>query len=228
MRRINKGDAPRSLERWRKENADLNCRYDDVPSELRAEMKERLLREQGWLCAYTGMRVTEGSSHIEHLKPRHVCRSEGSTDDIAWTNMVAALPGDREPRAEYGAHAKDAWHDPALFVSPLSAGCEQRFSFKLASGEIGASNPDDGAAQETIRRLRLDHRSLTERRRGVIQTMVWDLSDRQAERLIESIDQPDSEGRLSEFCFAVKQACAKLLRMSHRERERRAGIRRVQ
>ena len=227
MRRIDKGDAPPSLDRWRKENTDLNCRYDDISSQLRVEIKERLLREQGWLCAYTGMRVTGDSSHIEHIKPQHICRTEGSMDDTEWANMIGAWPGDRTSRAAFGAHAKDEWHEPERFVSPLSPGCEQRFSFSL-SGKIGAAKPDDDPALETIRRLRLDHDHLTERRRQVIEDAVLQLSDRQVERLIESIDQPDREGRLTVFCFAVKQACAELLRRRHRERERRAGIRRVQ
>jgi hypothetical protein len=67
---------------------------------------------------------------------------------------------------------------------------------------------------------------LTERRLQVIQDTVWDLSDRQARELLKTIDQPDREGRLSPFCFAVKQACSEILRRRRRERERRAAIRR--
>ena len=69
MRRIRKTHPPASLRQWINTNKTLpNFNYDALPGAVKNDLKERLLSEQGFLCAYTGLGI-EDNSHIEHLKP---------------------------------------------------------------------------------------------------------------------------------------------------------------
>ena len=223
MRRIIKGNPPPEFTRWLAENEELNCRYEDIPSDVRSGMKERMIQEQGGLCGYTGMRITATDSHIEHLKPQSRCREEGGSEDIAWDNMIAAHPRPNA-QAPYGAQTKADWYEPEKFVSPLSAGCEQRFRFRRVTGKIEATNPDDEAAKETIKQLKLDHSALTDLRLAAIEGALEGISQRQLEELRERIEERSKQGLLRPFCFVLKQACEEELRLRHREQERRKAI----
>src|SRR5690606_8588398 len=107
----------------------------------------------------TGRRIDVGSCHIEHLRPQSHCTVG---DDVDYRNLVAGVPAPNTPQLPYGAHKKADWPNGAeehLFVSPLSAGCAARFSFRL-NGEVGARNPADNAAVETIQHLGLNDQAL--------------------------------------------------------------------
>jgi len=146
--------------------------------------------------------------------------------------MVACYPAPNSGEAPFGAHPKRDWPDPhagedALFVSPLSPGCESRFVFDFEG--VVAPHPGDAAATETIRRLILDDRSaggiLTPNRRSAITATLNNralpLADaRKRLRVLEQ--QEASGGRLDEFCFALKQA---LLRHIRQVEARVQGIR---
>jgi uncharacterized protein (TIGR02646 family) len=141
MRHIQKSNEPQSLTRWRAAHqSDPNFGYRLIEANLRGEIRQALVAEQGGLCAYTGRRIDEASCHIEHPKPQvHYMNGE----DASFANMLACVPAPNAPGLPYGAHKKGAWPDAveeALFVSPLRPGCEERFSFTL-NGEIRASSP---------------------------------------------------------------------------------------
>jgi uncharacterized protein (TIGR02646 family) len=164
MRPISGGVEPAELTQWRHGTPDLG--YGDMPSETREAVKSSLLAEQRELCAYTGLRLDAGNSHIEHLIPQCHCESG---QDVAYSDMVACYPAPGV-RVRFGAVRKADWPSAAelhLFVSPRSEHCESRFSFSLA-GKIEASSQEDAAAKETIRRLGLDDRGLEARREGAI------------------------------------------------------------
>ncbi len=222
MRRIIKKSPPPNLQSWMKQNASLNHSYNDISAALRDEMKDRLLMEQGFLCAYTGLRIAKETSHIEHLKPQAKCEDGEDTD---WANLVAAHPAPNAT-ASIGAQPKADWWDEHLFVSPLSAGCEQRFRFSLASGKLSATSATDIPATTTIEKLRLDHPELRELR-SVAFERLSELSDAKLREFITRVDTPDASGRLSEFCFAMKQAAADLIHRREREKQRRAAINRA-
>ena len=150
MRHIQKKNEPQSLTQWRAAyQNDPNFGYDLIKANLRREIRQALVVEQGGLCAYTGRRIDEASCHIEHPRPQTHCMNG---EDASFANMLACVPAPNAPGLPYGAHKKGPWPDAteeALFVSPLRPGCEERFSFTL-NGEIRASSPTDAAATKTI------------------------------------------------------------------------------
>jgi len=226
VRRIRKRSEPRELTEWRASaqadpnQAGINFGYDALRQNANAitAVTDALLAEQGWLCAYTGRRIDFEQTHIEHLIPQVHCQHG---QDVDYVNLVACWPGPNNPNEPaYGARRKGSWPDNKqrpLFVSPLSANCEDRFSFNIR-GEITAATANDAAATETIIRLNLTDPELTRLRKDSI---VGALSPRglltapETRKLLRELDRDEAElnggSKLTPYCFAVRQAARRHL-----------------
>ncbi len=212
MKRIQKRGCPHEYTAWcSRVKATDKEDYREMPKDTRRALLAVLVAEQGCLCAYTMKRISVGSSHVEHIKPESLCRADEVGSDLDYGNMVACFPREgMERRYRYGAQTKDNWweHDGADFVSPLHRNCETRFRFDLEGNVAGVGV----AASTTVRVLRLDHPSLTEERRRVIEEFVYGesgddpLSEAKATRAIQDICELDGAGRFHEFCVAIRDA----------------------
>lgn len=227
MKHIAKGQPPTELAQWYHgqlvDGHRINCDYDNMPGEVREAVKQRLLEDQGWLCCYTGIRVSAQSSHVEHLKPQTLCTE--SEDDIDYRNMLAAYPGDRSPNCEFGAKAKGSWYDEELLVSPLNPHCEAKFRFDQF-GRVHPATPHDAAAIETIRHLGLDCGRLTSMRERAIEEMLFDkdrtISKAQLKTIIDNFCKRNhNRQQFPAFCFAIVQAAKEVLGKAERDQQRR-------
>lgn len=194
MKRIVKGAQAPGLTAWLEKNTGLpqNLTYKAAEFPI-AQVLEGLLVEQGYVCAYTLLRIERTSAHIEHLKPQTICRSEDAKrkeknlpelrEDIAWCNMVACTP---EPNLKvnppYGAIEKKGWWDANNFLSPLDATCEERFSF-TNDGKVSPTHDADEPAKETIKKIGLDNGKLSELRKAAF--LKWGIHKR-SEKPIDS------------------------------------------
>lgn len=230
MKRIVKSPSPKELTQWLQTQQNIspgqniNCRYGDLTAEIKAIVKQQLLKDQGYLCCYTGIRITEAKSHIEHFKPQSNYYDQN--EDVDYNNLFAAFPGsDYEKQygsCPFGAHARKNWYDPDQLISPLSAQCEAAFQYKL-NGEITPNNP---AAQTTIKKLNLSDESLTEMRKSAIDTLLFEanISLKQAETLLEKIEDRDRKDQFRAFCFVLKQACEEYIRRKKKAQKRNQVI----
>lgn len=217
MRRIAKTHPPQELNRWREANRDVNHTYRDLMgTQAHAALKDKLLQEQGWLCAYTGKTIQSDSSHVEHIKPQCAC---GEWEDVEYRNVVACFPADGGDVSQgFGAPVKASWWDEPRFVSPLSQDCERRFRFAW-SGHIHPNPENHEPARETIKVLKLDGEPLRQLRKARIdgffgfgaRTRARPLSVADAKIAIANIDRFDATGRLQEFCFSLKQLLPKYI-----------------
>lgn len=228
MKRILKSNCPKELTQWfntqpSNDSGKLNCRYSNLPSDIRATIKQHLLTEQGHICCYTGIRINEGRSHIEHLKPQS--QYFENHEDIDYHNLLAAYPGPDAQQCAYGAHPKADWYDDENFINPLTPQCETAFQFNL-NGEILANSAHHPAAQTTIDRLNLAHSSLSEMRQQAIQTLLFEseLSLTQAKDLLEKIYDRNTKGQFRPFCFVLKQACEEYIRRKKQQKTQKQAI----
>ena len=234
MKKINKGSPPTELTNWRTNNATVpqNLFYGlaDFPQ---VQILDSLLKEQGYVCAYTLKRISNESAHVEHLKPQTLCKSEDGVreatgqrrlrEDIAWNNMVACFP---EPnpvaRPEYGAVKKDKWWHAVDFVSPLLPNCEDRFQYS-PDGTISSLLPTDTPARTTIQNIGLDNKKLCELRKAAFMSAGIHrkakspiTSVAKVEQLIAKWSKKDTETKsCAEFCVPLVQIAkehAKFLR----------------
>jgi uncharacterized protein (TIGR02646 family) len=215
MRRIVKTQIPPLLAGWVTQTQDgLNSRYEQLTAatDVKNQLRERLIKEQYFLCAYTGLDISGSNFHVEHLYPRHLSRQNGTREDVDYFNMLACYPSaEYKENCYFGANKKDKWWDASKFVSPLLSNCEVRFGFNW-SGKI-STNSSDAVAKSTVEVLSLDHSQLTSLRKAAIDGFFGfssgtAISKPQARKLLTKIDQPEG-GKLRPFCFVLKQLLEK-------------------
>lgn len=227
-------NTPLFLHQWfqdtpvKESGQHYNCKYDpDMPTNIKNKIKEQLLKEQGYLCCYTGIRISKDDdghddAHIEHLIPQKYCFNH---EDVDYYNMLAAYPKDEVVACPYGAKKRGHWYEPDLFVTPLQPGCEARFRFSL-DGKISPSQDDDAAARETIKNLGLDHDELIRWRKKIIDQILFPrnrvLSDTDLNNLIEMYGKRDKDRKYRIFCFVVIQTAQQLVASRQKQRERDA------
>ncbi len=166
MKKIVKKAQPTELQQWRvetKKKTPENLCYGLVGFPTKAVL-EALIVEQGYLCAYTLLKISTDKAHIEHLKPQSLCVNG---EDVAWDNIVACFPQPGAQHPGFGAVQKDRWWDETLFISPLAENCESRFRYK-SDGAIEPAIKNDSAAATTIDKLKLDCERLREARKSAI------------------------------------------------------------
>ena len=227
MKYISKRGAPHAYMMWcRSVSGTQKEHYGELPAKTKAILLRALMTEQGGLCAYTLKRIGMDDSHVEHIKPESLCRDEKRGTDLDYNNMVACFPREgMQRRYRYGAQLKGSWWVPERFISPLHPKCEQAFFFD-EDGSVRPA-PGNGVARETIKVLGLDHGSLAEDRRRVIEEFLYGpdgqhpLSPAKAEQAQASICNMDSSGRFHEFCIPILHALR-----THRQKLIRAARKR--
>ena len=226
MRHIPKGKAPpASIREWREvqEPVGLNLDYDSF--NRKAALRAELVEEQYGLCGYTGTPLDDRlggyqetdrnlafQAHIEHIKPRSVCRLEleerGAEygreicEDMDHRNLVAALEVRRKPPAKSELFGAAAHGNDELPVTPVQPDCEQRFRYDDNGGVTGT----DDDAKNTIKLLKLNHTTLEGWRRGAIWGFlpVEVMPTREdLQQMIDVLDGP-ANGRLAEFSFCIR------------------------
>ena len=229
MKYIQKTGCPHSYSEWCAAVAGTNkSDWREVFSAQKELILAAMIADQGGLCAYTMRRIYNNSSHVEHIKPQSRCWQDLRGSDLDYTNLVACFPqhGMKAPY-RYGAQFKGDWweNDGTEFVSPLQPACEQVFRFKL-DGEIEAID-NRIEARTTIDVLGLDHRSLTEDRKRVIEEFIYGrtrdnpISYTAAQRARDKICDRNGNSRFHEFCVAIRAALEEHMAALTRLRQRR-------
>ena len=208
MKYIKKGEEPESFKTWKAlARTTPNWGYSYLQNPEKRELHEALIREQGYICCYCGMRITRESSHIEHLKPQSIPDPDLS---VEYTNLLASCQREREPKKPiHCGVAKDDWYDENLMVSPLNSNCIDFFIY-TDDGQILATDASEKnvAATKTIKQLRLDIPKLKAMREEVIKNLlvgldVFTLTEEEKQKLLQGFEQPDANGRYEEFCSAI-------------------------
>jgi len=218
MKRIIKGDEPASYIQTKLQNqkAGVKMRYDkNLGSAERTPIKNALLKEQGFICAYTLKRIDLDMCHIEHLKPEELCRKhmeEGieTVSDLDYSNMVACYPKDPPkgiPKEKYfGAIKKDDYwsNDGKDYILPIHPNCEDHFTYNKKGEVIG--NTDNG--NNTIKLLALDHKDLVYDRKRAIESFIGVKLPLKKAKTIQAITEIDklNNGKYIEYCIPIKHA----------------------
>jgi len=237
MKKIRKTNPPIELLEWiqvQQEN-DLEVNYSVLQGKpAHIALKAKLLKEQGYLCAYTGLKISTKTSHIEHLKPQNPEDPEIERvylEDVYYRNVVACFPKDeKDTSTGFGATYKGNWWSKEEFVSPCQEDCERRFSFNW-NGKVSPTFAGDNAAIKTIQILGLnkDPNSnqysqngtyhIQDRRHNAIKAFfgfsknpkIKPLNQAEAKILLRTIGIPDPSGHLKEFCFVFEQLLPKFI-----------------
>ena len=84
---IKKNVEPNSLTEFRESTP--NASYDGLPTDVKNNIKNYLLVEQGYVCAYCMKQIDTKSTTIEH----YIAQSTDSSRDLEHSNMLGVCPG---------------------------------------------------------------------------------------------------------------------------------------
>lgn len=215
MKRIIKNHEPQELLDFKRLNRNVDINYNNLGANERIPLKNSLLNEQGFLCAYTLKRISSSTSHIEHIKPEELCRQlkrqgVNTISDLDYSNMVACFPKEFSGSSRkkfYGAFKKDDWweNEGENFISPLRVDCEAHFKFKNDGSIIHLTEK----GKKTIEVLNLNHSILKDDRQRAIASYIYKdnkaINQSQTKHAIDSICIKN-KNNYTEFCIAIKDA----------------------
>ena len=222
MKRSNKGEPPNSFRNWILEYEKLHNekpKFSYLQSPEKDELRRVLLREQGFLCGYCGRGLAPdfSDSHIDHFWPQSAFNGEGEFVDrrldhcnffqSCGPGTLPALLGRIFP--DTCGSAKNRWYDEENYVMPSDAGCEDRFVYD-GSGQILEKDALDRGARNMISALKLNHPSLNNDRKKIIQNVELEVLSK--EPALEEIEDEiggwnatDEEGRMKGFAQVARR-----------------------
>ena len=201
LKHIIKINAPASLEAYKNTEG---ARFDDMPQNVKDELRNSLVEEQGGLCCYCGGEIkADHTSVIEHLLPKGDERYAHL--QLEYTNLLCSCDGgesDRKGKSKkqkrlYPSHCDDKKHDDIIGVSPLDKNCEEQFAYDEEGHIIGKST----TAEETIETLGLNCSTLSNKRKGAIDAYAdLDPYETNWDEIIQSLGERH-DGRFIQYCF---------------------------
>lgn len=241
MRYIQKNEQPQALINWKAQRNAAGqpldfqqlgrVQVDGNDVDVKKAIKEQRLKDQGYLCAYTMMRINLDSSHVEHLKPQTLSRINDRVkhfieETVDYGNMVLCYPK-REDKGGVGFGAPHRG-DAKLAVTPREERCETRIKYKL-DGTVSSEDSDVSKMIDEV--LNLNHATLVDRRKdsykrkGLGLRSEKPISEKEAIRLAEAALQIDSNDKLMPFCVGISHAAQEHVKLIQKRRHKRAMAR---
>lgn len=243
MRCITSNEPPQALLAWKAQRNAAGQVLDfeqlgrveiqGADVDVKQAIKQRRLIDQGGLCAYTLMRITLKTSHVEHLKPQTLSRKNDRAsyfieETVDYGNMVLCYPNEEASGGVgYGAPYRG---EANLALTPRDARCERLIQYH----QDGNVDSEDTRVDEMLSKvLNLNHPTLVDRRKesynraGVgLRRSSNLLSEKEAERLAESVLKMNAKDELAPFCAGISHAAKQHVEILQKRRRKKAMARR--
>lgn len=179
MIEIKKGREPDQLLQYRQQ---IGASYEQMDKGVKAELLEKLLDEQGHICAYCMRRIPEKRNlpvgiapvTIEHWFPRNPEGKEDVGQGLDYKNMFAVCSGNRGCGNREGLTCDARRGNQPIKVNPCDVNTLHGITY-TASGKIQSSDPEiDEDINERLN-LNCESISLPENRKQVLQSLLEDV-----------------------------------------------------
>lgn len=218
---IQKGDAPDSLIQYRKA---ANAYYGGCN---KADIRDRLLEEQGHLCAYCMRRIYKDTMKIEHWYPEDRLTDRECLD---YSNMLGCCPGHNEGDSGRNDTCDTHKGNTIIAIDPRNPDHISRIRYSSKNGRISADDDsisvrhygekgilyeDKTTLQKDIDEtlnLNEDSHYLMQNRKEVLDEVKRFLSKKKREgnwtakdikKMIQNYEQIDADGRKKPYAGIV-------------------------
>lgn len=197
MIQINKGIEP--VEWSAKKASPGFTEYEPI-----AELRDALLIEQGYICAYCMRRIpakdvkVDATSKIEHIKSQ-----EDRPDlQLKYSNMAICCPGNLNDEA----HCDKLKGRRSISFNLYDSSLQKSISYSTKDGKIQSNRLDWYTEIETI--LNLNHSFLKLNRKNALEGVVFAIqsigwNDAFLKRKLNEWSNPNAEGKMKEYCGIV-------------------------
>ena len=182
MIQIKKGREPDKLLQYRQQE---NASYEQMDKDVKEELLDRLLQEQGHLCAYCMSKIPEtrelpegvSAVTIEHWLPRNPDDKIDVGQGLDYKNMFAVCSGRRGCGSEEGMTCDARKGNSEIKVNPLDAKTLSGITY-TANGKIKSSDPIIDEDINIRLNLNGETTSLSENRMQVLDSLLRDIKKR--------------------------------------------------
>jgi len=176
---IKKTREPRMLETFRQQSGST---YANMPKNIKEEVLESLMNEQGHLCAYCMRRIPEKRklpegvhpATIEHWFPQNPETGEDIGQGLDYRNMYAVCAGNRGCGDKRNLTCDAKRGNTELVVNPCNGDTLISISYN-AKGEIYATDLQINKELNDIFNLNCEAVSLPESRRAALYALLSDI-----------------------------------------------------
>lgn len=166
---IQKSAEPRALLQYR---LQPGASYDAIPTNVKDLIRNLLLEDQGYLCAYCMQRINVDTMKIEHWQPRSVFPNR----ELDWKNLLAVCKGNEGyPVTRQTCDTKKG--DQTLNYNPAEVGhrVESRLRYSTSGKIVSDESVWDDQLNTT---LNLNEVRLIENRRKLLEGVAETLNNR--------------------------------------------------
>lgn len=208
---ISKGKEPRELGTYR--TTTPNATYSGFQE--KASVIEKLLQEQGFLCAYCMQRIAADNAHIEHYLPQAAYPKE----QLNYGNMLAVCKG--ETQGIYHCDKTIGGKGSGAILSklnPLHLKVEQQISYTEGGKLLPVPSGDAHVVNDLEKVLNLNNEHLQELRKARLDVYMKSFRQRNSNRTtwtralfekeISRLRQKDKDGKLNQFAGLLIQFLA--------------------
>lgn len=179
MIEIKKGREPDKLLRYRQQGG---ASYEQMDKTVKDELLDKLLQEQGHICAYCMKKIPESRMlpvgimpvTIEHWFPRNPENKEDVGQGLNYRNMFAVCSGNRGCGCKEKMTCDARRGNEPIKVNPCDASTLRGITY-TSSGIIQSSDPVVDADINERLNLNSDSSSLPENRKQVLQALIDDV-----------------------------------------------------
>lgn len=201
MIHIRKTQAPAE---FIKANKIYKCHFDDMDTEVKNQLRQSLLQEQGYLCAYCmgAIENTGKSTKIEHYSPRD------NENEMDYKNLLAVCHGGEG--LDYNQHTCDTHkRDEVLTIDPQTQKDIETICYQH-DGTIISNNKKYDEEINSI--LNLNVQVLKDKRKSawdavkkILMKKCKDKSFKKGdlERIYNKYSEKDGSGRYISYCGIV-------------------------
>lgn len=179
MIEIKKGREPDQLIRYRQQE---NASYEQMDKDVKEILLEKLLEEQGHICAYCMRRIPEKRTlpagvmpvTIEHWFPRNPESKKDVGQGLDYRNMFAVCSGNRGCGNKEGLTCDARRGNAPIKVNPCDVETLRGITY-TSTGRIQSS--DSEIDEDINKRLNLNSESISlpENRKQVLQALIDDV-----------------------------------------------------
>lgn len=201
---IQKGREPRSLTRYRKQQFAYFDGYTD-----KDDIRNQLLEEQGFLCAYCMRRISIDKMKIEHWYPEDKLTDAERLD---YGNMLAACEGHKEGTKGSDDTCDTHKANTEIKVNPTCKETLEKVMYKTSTGEIYSQDEDIQKDLNITLNLNSDKHMLKLNRKTTLDSAIIEMRRLQqngswsqsfVKNMLKQYQEKNSEGKKKEYAGIV-------------------------
>lgn len=192
--------------------AKPNSTFDNMPTSVKNNLRDALLKSQGYICCYCMKRIRDRTSKIEHFRSQMNHNGKnGSTDlTLDYSNLFAACPdlGGKYETQTCDSHKKELELKKINLTSPL---CNSMFKY-ASNGNMSSVTGDDDINYDIDNILNLNQQTLKDNRRVIYQGLCdrFKTYSKKNEYNLNTLNkelshwlEKDSQGQYKEYCMVA-------------------------